>query len=768
MRLNLSHVLLSLCILWAMALQGQRVGLVLSGGGASGLAHIGVIRALEESGIPIDYVAGTSMGALVGGLYAAGYSTEEMQEFAKSPEFLLAIVGELPKEDVYYFTREPEDASIVRFRFNLENFLQNTLPANVVNPNLMEYLLMDILSPASAAANYDFDQLMVPFRCVAADVVEKKQRIFDSGSLPVALRASATYPFYYRPLIVDGTMLFDGGLYNNFPADIMYNAFLPDVIVGSNVAGANDPPDEDDLLSQLRNMIMMQSDFSIYCDEGVIIEPQSSIGVFDFSNTDAEIEKGYREALSRMDEIREMIPALRSPEAVRDRRRQFQARFPKKRISRIEIDNKELSENQKEYILSTLGPKTRDSVFTFDRFRGQFLRLAQDDKIRYIQPVARYDSIEGAFGMRLKVKRERNLSAYFGGNFSSRPINMGYVGLKYNFFGRTSTSLMANSYFGRFYGSAQLRARIDFGGQKRWALEPHVVLNRWDYFRNFSTFFEQSRPSFIVKNEVYGGLKALSSYGNNTVLAASVNFGETLDRYYQTENFTVEDTSDVTRFRMGSVALGIDRNTLNRKLYANSGSRLQITARGITGTEITDYGTTRPALDSAITVNHYWVDLRLKYENYFINRGFFSLGFDLTAVYSTKPFFANYTASIISAPAYEPIPESRTFFLEDFRANEFVGLGLRSVFEIRKNFDLRLEAYAFQPGRSILRDQDNFAAFSDFPGQAQYIAAGALVFNSPVGPVSLNLNYYSSQLDSPWSFLFNFGYTLFNKSIYEL
>jgi NTE family protein len=748
-------------------LSAQRVGLVLSGGGAGGLAHIGVIKALEEAEIPIDYITGTSMGALVGGLYASGYSVEDMVGFANSPEFLQAVVGELPANDFYYFSKEPEDATIIRFKFNFENFLQNTLPTSVVTPNLLDYLLMDLFAPASAAAAYDFDKLMLPFRCVAADVVNKKEVIFSEGNLAVALRASSTYPFYYRPLIINGSMLFDGGLYNNFPADVMYDAFLPDVIIGSNVASEYDLPHEDDLFSQVRSMIMSQSDFSLKCEDGLIISPEATTDVFNFSNVNEEIEKGYLAAKARVPELKEMVERALTAGELAVKRSAFRANFPDKKIGEIKIDG-ELSPRQREYVMSSLGPLEKGTLFEFNDFRSQFLRIAQDDKMRFVHPTATFDTVANNYSMRLYVRRERNLTAFFGGNFSSKPINMGYVGLKYDLFGRTSTSLFANSYFGRFYGSVMVKAKIDFGGKKRWRMEPHFVLNRWDYFRNFSTFFEQSRPSFIVKNEVYGGLTGIASFGNNAVVKGELRYGETLDRYYQTENFTIEDTSDVTNFKMGTAAIGLDRNTLNRRIYSSRGSRIRISARGIFGKEITDYGTTRPVLDSVFRKNHAWLDLRFNYENYFYRRGMVSLGFDLQAAYTNKPFFANYTASIISAPGYTPIPESSTLFLESFRAHVFAGFGLRTVVEFYKNLEFRLEGYAFQPGRSLDRADENQVVFSEFPGKAQYIGASALVFHSPIGPVSLNLNYYSSNIDSPWSFLFNFGFTIFNKSIYEL
>ncbi len=744
----------------------QKVGLVLSGGGAAGLAHIGVIKALEEHNIPIDYITGTSMGAMVGALYASGYSVDDMIEMVNTPAFLLAVKGELPQSDVYYFTRESEDASIIRLKISPSKLIQKSIPTNLVTPDLLEYLLMDIFAQAAAVAKYDFDSLMVPFRCVAADVAQKKQVIFRDGSLTVALRASSTYPFYYKPLLVDSTLLFDGGLYNNFPADIMYNDFLPDVIIGSNVAATMDPPDEDDILSQIRNMIISQTDFSIQCEHGVIIEPPSQIGVFDFSDVNQQIELGYQTALEQIEDVCFHIADRVLPEERKAKRDAFRSGFSDKNIGNIEIAG-DLSSKQKDYVRSTFGPSEKDTVFSFSNFKPQFLRLAQDDKIRYAQPITALNNRTGLFDVKMNVRRERDFTAYFGGNFSSRPINMGYVGLKYNIFGRTSASLMANSYFGKFYSSLMVKAKIDYGGTNRLLLEPHFVLNQWDYFRSFATFFELSRPSFIVKNEVYGGFGLSTPWGNNTVLRADIRYGETQDRYYQTENFTVQDTADFTNFNMGTVGIILDRNTLNFKQYANSGTRLQLSGRAVLGNEVTDYGTTRPEIDSVFRSTHAWVEAKLKYENYFLRLGRFTFGGDVEALISTKPFFQNYNASVISAPAYQPIPESKTIFQEEFRAVQYGALGLKSIFKIVHNFEFRLEGYVFQAGKSIIRDTENRAQFSEPFAERYFIGAGALVFQSPLGPVSLNLNYYENRSEGPWSFFFNFGYTIFNKSIYE-
>ncbi len=746
-------------------LYGQRVGVVLSGGGAAGMAHIGVLQALEDNNVPIDYIAGTSMGALIGGLYASGYSLQEITELATSREFMLAVEGNLPESDIYYFSQDIADASIIRLKVDPKNVLKTNLPTNLVTPELMDYQLMEIFSGPAAVAGYDFDSLMIPFRCIAADIARKEQVIFSEGSLALALRASSTYPFYFKPVSIDGTLLFDGGLYNNFPADVVYDEFLPDFIIGSNVASVIEPPEEDDLVSQVRNMIMYQTDFTIKCDYGVVISPQTQIGVFDFENAEKEIENGYLSAMMYIDEILGYMDRERTKNELDSLRNSFRSGFPEKRITSVDVGG-EVNKKQKGYVAGTIGFEKEDSTYSFDDFKPQYLRLSQDPKISYAQPSATYlDSAQG-YEISLKIKPEKDFTLYFGGNFSSRPINIGYVGAKYNLFGRTSTSIMANSYFGKFYGSVMLRANIDFGTKKRFSFAPHALLNRWDYFRSFATFFELSRPSFIVKSETYGGIDFNASLGNNTILIADFDYGITEDRYYQTEDFTVEDTADVTEFTLGTIGLGIDRNTLNRKQYASKGTRLEISARGVIGNEFTRYGTTRDAFE--FEDEHSWFEAKLKYQNYFVHWRFLSLGTDFEVLYSNKPFYENYTASLISAPAYTPIPESRTIFLDDFRTTEYVALGLRSVFEIRKNLEFRLEGYVFQPGNQIVRNEFNQAEFAD-PFEKRYvIGASTLVFHSPLGPVSLNLNYYDSNQYGPLSFFFNFGYTIFNKSVYEL
>ncbi|MFO0436532.1 MAG: patatin-like phospholipase family protein, partial [Sphingobacteriaceae bacterium] len=230
----------------------QKVGLVLSGGGSSGMAHIGVLKALEENNIPIDYITGTSIGSLIGAYYAIGYSPEQIEKMVKTSFFQNASKGDLNYQYGYYFKKRNTYGSWLTFRIDPNDEVLKNLPTNVINSIPIDYFLMETFAAASARAKYNFDSLLVPYRCVASDIQSKQSIVFKSGDLSTSLRASMSYPFYLRPIKVDGKLLFDGGLYNNFPSDVMYKDFNPDFIIGSNVADKNASPEDDDLYLQLR------------------------------------------------------------------------------------------------------------------------------------------------------------------------------------------------------------------------------------------------------------------------------------------------------------------------------------------------------------------------------------------------------------------------------------------------------------------------------------------------------------------------------------
>ena len=228
--------LLILFIFLTLNLQAQRVGLVLSGGAAKGLAHVGVLKALEENNIPIDYITGTSMGGLVGGMYAAGYSASEMEYIATSKDFQEWVSGNFEADFTYYYERKAVSAAIISLGLGLDSIFQARLRSNLINDIPLNFALLELTAQASINSNWNFDSLMIPYRCMIADVFSQQQIAVKNGSLGEAMRATMTVPYVFRPIKINGRYVFDGGLYNNFPVDVMRTDFNPDVIIGVNVS----------------------------------------------------------------------------------------------------------------------------------------------------------------------------------------------------------------------------------------------------------------------------------------------------------------------------------------------------------------------------------------------------------------------------------------------------------------------------------------------------------------------------------------------------
>ena len=187
-------VIIALFLAAIQIVSAQKVGLVLSGGGAKGAAHIGVIKALEENNIPIDYITGTSIGAIIGSLYAMGYSPEEMLELMLSKEFSYWQTGTVEEQYTYYFKEPYPTPEFAHFSIDMSDSLQikaSFLPQSLINPIQMNQAFMALFSQATAKAGWNFDNLFVPFRCVASDIYTKKPIIFKNGDLGDAGTSSA-------------------------------------------------------------------------------------------------------------------------------------------------------------------------------------------------------------------------------------------------------------------------------------------------------------------------------------------------------------------------------------------------------------------------------------------------------------------------------------------------------------------------------------------------------------------------------------------------
>lgn len=747
-------------------LKAQKVGLVLSGGGASGIAHIGVIKALEENHIPIDYITGTSIGAFMGSLYAMGWTPKELENFVKKEEFRNWTEGIIDEKYAYYFRHNDDNASWIIYPLSLDSAasIVSSFPTNVVSPIAMDFAMMEGGSGASAAANYNFDSLFVPFRCVAADIEKKESVIFKEGDLGQAVRASMTFPFYIPPIRVNGTLLFDGGLYNNFPSDIMYKDFFPDFIIGSNVSNGNEPPPGDDnLLSQLKSGLRSKSNFDVLCESGVFIEPKVIAGgLFNFNNLQPIIDSGYTATMRKMDFIKQHIQRRSDSTELQTKRNAFIKKEPKIIFENIYIEG--LKKKQSEYARKVLRHKNKQ--ISLEDIKEGYFRLASDNKIKYIYPRAKFNPQTGYYDLILKIKKERDLITYFGGNFSNRPISEGYIGFQYNYLGSFATGIMANAYFGKLYSSVQLKTRFDFPFKLPIYIEPIVTWNKWDYYKSSNAFLEDVKPSYLKQNEEYGDLNVGFPTGKKGRIVCGSGVARITYNYYQTPKFTVQDTSDRTDFDEFSSQAYYEVNSLNRKQYANQGEYVNFKVRYINGLEINTPGSTSTDTLPQYKKQHEWISLKFTGERYFNRRGTLKIGIFGEGAYSTQTTFNNYTSSVLSAPAFQPTPDSKVVFLPNYRAYQYVAGGLKFIVNIRKNIELRGEGYIFQPYQTLIKNADFKTDFSQPFAFQHYIATGALVWNTPVGPMSLSVNYYDQE-KNPFSILFHFGYIMFNKQAIE-
>jgi len=208
-----------------------RVGLVLGGGGARGAAHIGVLKELERLRVPIDAIVGTSMGAIVGGLYASGMSVEELEETVSTLDWADALSDESQRKDLS-FRRKQDDA---QFPINFEVGYRDgelQLPQGVIQGHRLDLILRKLTLHVSQV--YDFDQLPIPFRAIASDIVAGEPHTMAEGDLALAIRASMSVPAAFAPILVDGRLLVDGGLTGNLAVDVMQGMNV-DVIVAVDV-----------------------------------------------------------------------------------------------------------------------------------------------------------------------------------------------------------------------------------------------------------------------------------------------------------------------------------------------------------------------------------------------------------------------------------------------------------------------------------------------------------------------------------------------------
>ena len=758
---------LSACLLLLPFVQAQKVGLVLSGGGAKGMTHIGIIRALEENNIPIDYITGTSMGAIIGSLYAMGYSPDDMEALLRSEDFKRWYSGQVEPEYGYYFKQNRPTPEFFNIRFSFKDSLHikpQILPTSMVNPIQMNLVFVELFARATAACSGDFNRLFVPFRCIASDVYNKKPLIMRRGDLGDAVRASMSFPFVFKPIEIDSVLAYDGGIYNNFPTDIMREDFKPEVIIGSVVAANPGKPKENDLMSQLENMIMQKTDYTLPDSLGIIMTfKYDDVSLLDFDRLQELHDIGYNRTISLMDSIKGRIHRRVSAENVRLRRLVYRSNLPQFRFRDIYIEG--ANPQQQAYIKKEFHDEDHE-VFTYEDLKRGYFRLLSDNMISEIIPHAVYDSENDLYSLHLKVKMEDNFSVRMGGSVSTTSSNQIYLGLGYQDLNYYSKEITLDGQIGKVYNNAQLMAKIDLPTRIPTSYRLIASLSTFDYYKKDKLFSKNDKPSFNSKDERFVKLMVALPFLDNKRAEISIGYGKLQDNYFQSSviNFD-KDRSDRSTYNLLGGAIGFYGSTLNARQYATKGYFEKLVAQVFSGKEKFVPG--NPTETSVTTKERQsWLQISYMKYAYHTMSPKFTLGWMAEMLYSSKNFSENYTATMLQAADFSPTPHSKLMYNEAFRANQFLAAGIKPIFVFNDMFQFRSEFYGFVPIFPIKKNALNKAYYGKAFSRFEYIGEISVICQLPFGAISAYVNHYSSP-KKEWNVGLTLGWQLFNYRFIE-
>jgi NTE family protein len=327
-----------------------KIGLVLSGGGAKGLAHIGALKVLEEVGIPIDYIGGTSMGSIIGGLYAIGYNSEELNNFAVYINWDNLLNDQINRKNLSFEEKEENARYIVSFPIKEKKI---GLPSGAITGQNIYALLNKMASPVYRER--DFSKFPIPFLCVATDIENAEATVIKSGYLPQAMRASMAIPSLFTPETINGNIYVDGGVLNNFPV-LEVKKMGADIIIGVDVGFKSQP------LKTLNSIpgILSQSMYTFTKSEmdknrqacDILIEPVlEPYTLMSYNNADSIIARGERATRAVLPQLRALLDSLNQyqPEPIK---KNTIERFASIQVIEIEITG--LNVVPKEFVLRKL------------------------------------------------------------------------------------------------------------------------------------------------------------------------------------------------------------------------------------------------------------------------------------------------------------------------------------------------------------------------------------------------------------------------------
>ncbi len=590
--------------------------------------------------------------------------------------------------------------------------------------------------------------------------------VLKSGRLGDALRATHTVPFFYEPIRIDGKYLFDGGLYNNFPVDVMQREFAPEIIIGANVSSKvfeEYPFDEDEALisKSLLYMLLDKSDPGTIPASGVYIQPnlQRFSGI-DFSKVREMIDSGYAQTMRQMPEIKSKVLIRRNPDEVELGRQKFLSKSEPFMVDEVRFNG--FNKRQQRYLSHFFSP--RKGLMPMTKIKSGYYNLMSEEYFKNVYPSFSKGPADSYFKLDLTRRPQKNLQVDFGGIISNRNISSMFLGANYYYFNRVLTHSAFNFNVGNFNKSAQVKIRMDFSRFGRFYLAPEGIYNEWNFLANRDLVTAKTDPTILQRYDRKVGLHVGLPVSRQIKFSLNGFYINNSDFFSNNSVLISSDTLDRLKLSGWRTGFLLETNNLNRKQYASAGKSVFLKLDWLSLAEKYTPGNTS-ALDLPSRTHHAWVRLKISAEQYWKTKSY-STGYFVEGVFSNQPVFSNFTGTIVNAPGFYPMQDSRTLLLKNFRAFNYLAGGIRNIFSVRPNLDFRLEGYLFKPFEAILLGSNQETRLSRDLTRLSISGMAALVLHSTVGPVSLSVNYYDDK-SRTFGVLLHIGYLLFQKTSTE-
>lgn len=713
----------------------QSVGLVLSGGGAKGIAHVGVLKAFEEQGIPVDYVSGTSMGAIVGGLYACGYSPDEMMALFTSKYFLDMSTGRIDPSLQYYFTRKPVSSQLFQLPLGKDKSDSTVFnPQSLIPPMPMAFGFMEMFAPYTAQCDSDFNNLFVPFRCVASDVRGRRAYVLRRGSVGDAIHASMSFPLVFQATMIDSLILYDGGMYDNFPVDVMREDFHPDFTIGVTV-NTPDHSQPNSFMDQLNMLVTEPQSYELPSADGIKIHINcSEYSLLDFPRAREIYKLGYDKGVAMADSIRSRISARRDSAEVAARRARFKSATPPLRFSKVTATGGTPQQNA--YLEYLFMPHHGRDTIGAGSAQVAFYRAVSSGQYNMLKPQASYDKSTGLFTLKLNSLVKKKFSLGLGAFITSTNNSYLYLRADYNSLSFRSLSSSIEGWIGQSYMAGMLGGTLKLHTGVPSAVFVKAAAWRRRYYESEHLFFRDNEPDFVADHEYYAKAGFSVAAGRSGAFNFGAGVGRIYNSYVNGASRTSRDIRDHVAMNLGTVFASYNATTLDDLNYPTTGFGVRATVTGAFGRCFyTD------AVNGYTSVNQRFVEGKADLKKYIDVSKRFSLGLEGMVTLSNRHLLDDYYAAVTCAPGFSPTPAADYVFRARFHANNSAALGVVPVYKPMQNLSVRLNAYLYCPLRPVRLTDSGRAAYGKWLSVYDFYGEIAAVYHLPFANIAAYANY---------------------------